>query len=541
MYTLKSIAQRSVRLGAAVAILAAAIVPAAPAFAAELNPLTERSLLLSSSAPGFVDTDGSGYATGPTAGNPAANGSDIPETYAPAGSGPNGKKSGQTFTFRASSNATIKGFTFQYCTTAAGLCQAPGDNNGDARTPSPADRETNAAAHPQGRSDLDVTGGANVFTQATVQPPLAGQFQVSVDNTQTDASDWVMTATNREDTTFTHPSNARLTGKNNFITLKSATGQEIAPGARVKIQFTASESRYITNPGSGSFFVKINTYNDDTTQDNTSLVDGGVTVANVMTDSIHITTKVLETMAFSVGTRNPDTVVKASPTDHGTCESIEQVNNNRLDLGNPSAENSLETGRGWDVNSYWRLSSNSSGGATVYYSGTTLKNTVGDEIAAMNTKARSQPGTEQFGLGFVPAIGGTYGDALSSTFSTQMTNNPGRYKTPSSYPFATVDGQENLTEVDAGDGRDFTALTPQTVSADYANAEGTLDNGSGGQGTAEFKFVPASITVPEPIAQQNDQVISCATAKMRYVGNIGADTPAGVYTTKINYLAAPQY
>ncbi len=36
-------------------------------------------------------------------------------------------------------------------------------------------------------------------------------------------------------------------------------------------------------------------------------------------------------------------------------------------------------------------------------------------------------------------------------------------------------------------------------------------------------------------------VISCATAKMRYIANIGADTPAGVYTTKINYLAAPQY
>jgi len=265
-----------------------------------------------------------------------------------------------------------------------------------------------------------------------------------------------------------------------------------------------------------------------------------VTVANVMTDSIHITTKVLETMAFSVGTQNPDTIVQNSATDHGTCQAMLQPNGNRLNLGNPDAEYSLETTRGWDVNSYWRLSSNSSGGATVYYSGSTLKNTVGDEIAPMSQKANSLPGTEQFGLGFVSAIGGTYGDTLSSTFNTQMTNNPGRYKTPSSYPFTTVAGQSTQTEVDAGDGRDFTALANQPTSTDYANAEGTLNVGSA-QGSAQFKFVPESSTVPEPIAQQNNQVISCATAKMRYVGNIGADTPAGVYTTKINYLAAPQY
>ena len=114
-----------------------------------------------------------------------------------------------------------------------------------------------------------------------------------------------------------------------------------------------------------------------------------------------------------------------------------------------------------------------------------------------------------------------------------MTNEPTRYKSPTSYPFITLTGQSSTAP--------FDTLTPQPVSADYADARGTLDNGSGGQGTAQFKFLPSSITVPEPIAQENEQVISCATAKMRYVGNIGADTPAGVYTTKINYLAAPQY
>ena len=533
MYTLKSIARRSTLFGAVGALLVSIILPAAPAFAAELNPLTERSLLLSSSAPGFVDTDGSGYSTASP--NPAASGTDIATTYAPAGSGPNGKKTGQTFTFRTSSNATVKAITFQYCTTAAGLCQAPGDNLGDDRD---TDRELNSVAHPLGRSDLDVEG---TFTQSTGLPPGAGQFQVSVGGVAATATNWVMDADNKEDDTFFHDTNARLSGKNNFITIKSEDGQAIAPGQRVKIQFTASESQYITNPGSGSFFVKINTYSDDTVQNDTTAVDGGVTVANVMTDSIHITTKVLETMAFSVGTENPDTIVQGNPANHGTCQAITQLNGNRLNLGNAAAENSLETTRGWAVNSYWRLSSNSSGGATVYYSGNTLKNTVNDEIAAMTSKALSQPGTEQFGLGFVPAVGGTYGDTLSSSFLTQIALPGDRYKTPSSYPFVTTTGQAAQTEVDPGDGRDFTALTAQTASADYADAAGTLDNGSGGAGTAQFKFLPSSITVPEPIAQQNDQVISCATAKMRYVGNIGADTPAGVYTTKVNYLAAPQY
>lgn len=539
MYTLKSIARRGTMLGAVGALLVSAVVPAVPAFAAELNPLTERSLLLSSSAPGYVDTDGSGYST--TVGNPAAGGN-TPGTYAPAGSGPNGKKSGQTFTFRASSRATVKSVTFQYCTTAAGLCQAPGNNTGDARTPSPDNRQDNdgvGGGWESKTSDLDVKG---TFTQSSGPSPAAGEFQVSVQGAQTGASDWVMSSVNQEDPTFAHPTNNRLTGKKNLIKLTSAAGQLIEAGERVKIQFTASESNFITNPGSGSFFVKINTFSDESA---TTKVDGGVTVANVMTDSIHITTKVLETMAFSVGIENPDTTVKSGWANHGTCEAIDQGNNNRIDLGNPSAENSLETGRGWDAFSYWRLSSNSSGGATVYYSGNTLSNTVGDQIAAMTTKTNSQPGKEQFGLGFVdiaraPVDSPTgnenddrHGDKLSTTFNQALAQPETRYKAPSSFPFITAAGQEG-TGVFAG-------LAAQPVSTDYRDASGTLDNGSGGQGTAEFKFNPASITVPEPIAQQSEQVISCATAKMRYVGNIAADTPAGVYTTKINYLAAPQY
>lgn len=534
MYTLKSIATRGTALGAAFAMVAAAVVPTASVFADALNPLTERSLMLSSSAPGYMDTDGSG--------NSYANPNAIGENYAPAGSGPNGKKTGETFTFTVSSDAPpdTKGFSLQYCTTAAGYCRAPGDNTGDADPNDDGDttdtsRETNAVAHENERSDFDFVDGGTDFTLGTG----AGQFQVLLNGVPTAATDWVFTKDNLEDVEYTGEGGT-LTGANNYITITSVTGETINGGDEVQIIFKPSEDTYITNPGSGSFFVKINTYNsdssligshnDDTPGDDSdhTVIDGGVTVANVMTESIHITTKVLETMAFSVGTQNRDTVDLGSGQVHGTCDPIQQINNNRLNLGNPDAEYSLETGKAWDVYSYWRLSSNSSGGATVYYSGNTLANTVGDEIADMPSEVVSTPGTEQFGLGFVDAGLDTL-DSGDATFAAG-------YQTPDSAPFITLGGAQVQS------GPEYPA--GQTAQTDYDEAFGTLFDDSGPTvqpGTAKFKFLKTSLTVPEAIAQQDTEVISCATAKMRYVGNIGADTPAGVYTTKINYLAAPQY
>lgn len=579
MYKLKTIARRSSLLGITAAFTAAAIFPAALVSANALTPLTERSLLLTSSAPGYVDTDGSGYSTANP--NPAGDGVlggvgvDTPYTFAPANSGPNGKKTGETFTFRASSTETIRALTFQYCTTAAGMCQAPGNNTGDARGTwdeqeeewtGPSTREANSAAWLNSRSDLDVTG---VFVQKTAsltlpdvgdyedeEDPLyiaameayenslitgGGQFKISVNGVETSTDDWAFTATNWEDDT-----NNPHTGKNNLVTLRSTTGTAISAGDFVEVKFVASENIYITNPGAGHFFVKINTYNlgganEQLPTTNANIVDGGVTVANVMADSIHITTKVLETMSFSVGIQNPDTLEEAQASDHGTCDIILQnstitgLTNNRLNLGNPSAEYSLETSKAWDVYSYWRLSSNSSGGATVYYSGNTLANTVGDEIRAMDAESAtlSRPGTEQFGLGFVDVTNGAHADTLSTTFQSAVSNNALPHTNPTSYPFITVTGQES--------GAPFDALAAQPTSNEYKQATGTIDDGDAGAGTARFKFVPTSIFVPEPIAQQDETVISCATAKMRYVGNIAPDTPAGVYTTKVNYLAAPQY
>lgn len=564
MYTLKSIVQRGTMFGAVGALLVAAVVPASSAFAAELNPLTERSLLLSSSAPGFVDTDGSNYSTAIP--NPVAGGN-TPGTYAPAGSGPNGKKTGETFDFRISSATDIKGFSFQYCTSAAGVCQAPGnnqeanpdydagDNNaanstGDFRNgvydpldlPATANgRPTNAFAHAQQKSDLDFVG---TFAPAgTAAAPAAGQFQIYVGGDEIDTTGWAFEKANLESSTHSKT----LTGKNNYATISNATGiSGLQPGTQIRIVFKPSETIYITNPGAKEFFVKLNTYNNnglanmknlanEPVEANRTVIDGGVTVANVMTDSIHITTKVLETMAFSVGTQNRDTVnIGGAGNTHGTCDAILQTNNNRLQLGDVDAEYSLRTDTAYDVNSYWRLSSNSSGGATVYYSGGTLANTVGDEIDDIQNETVSTPGTEQFGLGFVDAGTDAGQDTLDNTAGVTWAagSRAAHLSTLRSYPFITLSTQT---------GAPYDTLLAQPASTGYDDATGTIDDGSGGAGTAMFQFRKSSLTVPERIAQQNEDVISCATAKMRYVANIAADTPAGVYTTKINYLAAPQY
>lgn len=504
MYTLKSIVRRGSAMGAAVALLAATVIPSAAVFADALNPLTERSLLLSSSAPGFQDTDGSGNGT-----------------YAPPGSGPNGKKSGETFSFKVSTDSSgagpnIEALTFQYCTSAAGFCRAPGNNLGNA---DPADdgsmvggnREANSVAHPNGRSDLEIVYGTPVEGtdfQVYIDADNDGAFESGEEETG-----WTMTTDNVED--YQHAED--LTGKDNFITLRNTTGIEPAAGARVGVVFKASASQYITNPGNGSFFVKINTYSDGAASaqlpdTNANILDGGVTVANMMTDSIHITTKVLETMDFSVGTRNKDT----QAVSHGSCDPIEIINNNRLDLGDPSAENSLRTDTAYDAFSYWRLSSNSSGGATVYYSGNTLANTVGDEIDEIGAEANSHPGTEQFGLALI--------DAGADTLDPE--------------------GLDGDTVNDFPANHITPTISPLTISANYDEGGSQGDNDISSSTTAnnaKFAFFKSSNTTPEVIAQDNDDVLPCVTAKVRYVANIAADTPAGVYTTKINYLAAPQY
>lgn len=606
MYTLKSIARRSIALGMAVALFAATIVPAAPVFADDLNPLTDRSLTLTSGSPGWAFTDGSGNST-----------------YAPPNSGANGQKTGNTFDFKVSSAATVKGFSFQYCTTSAGSCYGPGDNGCSSGTTGGGDcvRKTNAQAlaTDDQTSDLEVVApstGEAAFgtyvtdTSSTTNPngmvssiPAPGSansnFMVYyLDGTTWEPSTgWTMAASNEQDGT---QGLGQDTNKNNYISLTNSTGEEFTAGQRIKVVFFGKDANYITNPGSEEFFVKINTWNTEVTSNwtpgnMTYNIDGGVTVANVMNESIQITTKVLETMDFSVGTVDPYTL-EALEDDPGTVGDNEAQDSqlyaangsethavcapilkgmlptdkpNVLNMGDTGAENSLKTDTTYSTHSYWRLSSNSSAGATVYYSGVTLSNTVGDKIDPIyNTTPGDgeahapQVGMEQFGLALAngsiasnpqpgdPLLGTNvhnvayasekdggkvYEQAADDTAAGVLT-----YGSQGIHGSVTDNDVSNL---DANPSWHSPRLYPLIPGEHYDRGAGIVNTGVNGYGTINtaFAFDETSNTIPVGIATQDTQVVDCVTGKMRYIANIAATTPAGIYTTKINYIAAPQY
>ena len=583
---LTSIVRRGTMLGAAFAIIASAFAPAASTFADALNPLTDRSLTLSSSSPGWDFKDGSGNST-----------------YAPPNSGANGQKTGNTFEFKVSTDTVAAGnnlraITFQYCTKSAGLCYAPGDvtghgPNADAIAdkqsdlqivaPSPAEVSTGAFG-----TYVNTTSPGGVVTSIPTTENYVVYAKTGVgadstlgtsDDTWVQNSGWTMTAVEAQDGTSND--------KANQINLVKAGGTGFAAGTSVKVVFFATENNYITNPGSGAFFVKINTYKNATTYTEANVIDGGVTVANVMNLSIQIATKVLETMEFSVGTVDPNTLSIAQLTaangneEHAPCDRIlmgmtPDDDKNVLKMGSSIGEFSLETDKTYSTHSYWRLSSNSSAGATVYYSGNTLSNTVGDKIKAIGpTKAGPIEGSEQFGLAL--ANGVDPGTDLQNPINDLVTNNgvttgyltnystethtgkvfeygaddnaaglvalrgDEQAGTPTGVPTGT--DESTIEDNDENPSYHRSQLYPLVPAGNYNEGMGSNNAGAGEYGsiTSKYAFDETSQQIPVALATQDTQVVDCVTGKMRYIGNIAATTPAGIYTTKINYIAAPQY
>lgn len=592
-YNLKSVIRRGSMLTAAFVIAGASLLSAVPSYADALNPLTDRSLTLSSSSPGWDYKDGSGN-----------------DTYSPPNSGANGYKSGNTFAFKVSTDSTASGtnepvqaMTFQYCTTSAGNCQAPGDiTNGQSNENNVINKKSDLEIVTASPSEVSSLSGlvSAATGNVTAIPSASGtgnNFVVYyLDEADTTAaptgtwkisSGWDMTTDNQE------PGASSPTGRENQINLTNTTGQGFLAGQQVKVVFFATNTNYITNPGSGAFFVKINTYKTDDplqfTQSN--IIDGGVTVANVMNQSIQITTKVLETMEFSVGTVDPYTLQAIADDNgaatggadegsqlyaanghsvHGVCEKIlPKINpagtegNNTLMLGDADGEFSLGTEVTYSTHSYWRLSSNSSAGATVYYSGNTLSNTVDDKIDAIyNTTpddgiaAAPQKGREQFGLALDNGSSGTYAvNYESERKPTKVYENGadntangllgvgtlGGARTQGIDASVTAAGVSNLT---ANPSWHSPQLYPLTPTANYGGGTGVINsdwNGGNDSVNTTFAFSEDSQRIPVAIASQDTQVVDCVTGKMRYIANIAATTPAGIYTTKINYIAAPQY
>lgn len=601
MYKLKSIARRGSLLGSAAALLVAAVAPAVPAFADALNPLTERSLTLSSSSPGWSYKDGSDNST-----------------YAPPNSGANGQKAANYFSFKVSSDSTganprVKAFSFQYCTTAAGDCLSPGDDGWTGSAPSMV-RGSDTGS----KSDLNVTvaspsevGPSDFSTVISTSGGNAGELkaipgyssgQAGRESQITGAasavsgnflvyyydganwvpsSGWAMNAINSEIVGGaaagpTEVGNGLATGKHNYITLTHATGgQGFAPGTPVRVMFFANATNYITNPGSKEFFVRINTYKSDSALTNANIIDGGVTVANVMNQSIWIQTKVLETMDFSVGTVNPDTLSNAQLTaseiggNQGSICSRMLTRMtasdpaNVLKMGDPVGEYSLRTDTTYSTHSYWRLSSNSSAGATVYYSGHSLTNTSGDMIDPIGpTKTQPSVGTEQFGLALVNGER-TTPDPLTGPYNVNygMENKSGFvFEQGADAAAAGLQGgspgvSSDWTAIVNGSKHD-NRLWPLAPETNYDQGAGVIntttwddDSNSGTPNvpvygatkTSAFAFDNHSNEVPVAIASEDNQVVDCVTGKMRYIANIASTTPAGIYTTKVNYIASPQY
>ncbi len=577
MYKFKDVARRSSAFIGAVGLLAGVASTALPAFtsADSLNPLTQRSLTLSSSSPGWSYTDGSGNSK-----------------YAPPNSGANGKQTGNTFAFHMSSDTTsvpVKAMTFQYCTTSAGNCTSPGDDvshGTDTATTSDLNVVTSSPAEVASGSDfstvIDSSTGEVKAVPGVTNPlnssdttgqyaakDVAGNFVVMWNNagTWTIDSGWTMTVKNLE-------TPSAVTSQNNYITLYKTSGMAgMASDAAVKVIFFGTTSNYITNPGSGAFFVKINTYKavDDTVPTapvvvGTDIIDGGVTVANVMNQSIQITTKVLETMQFSVGTVDPDTLssdrgsnpmspleiaqyasAPSSRVTHTPCDPILMQSTfgdpqNVLQLGNQNAESSLEVAHTYSTHSYWRLSSNSSAGATVYYSGHTLSNTEGDQILPIGaTAAAPTKGAEQFGLALDNGTdGATAGATHAVSYAQEAT-----YENGQDNGLTSIDTSGLTTDGVLSNGSWHTPrLQPLDPVGNSTSGLGYYGGGTGGIDSSistKFAFDANSDTIPAPLATENSQVVDCVTGKMRYMANIAATTPAGIYTTKVNYIAAPQY
>ncbi len=201
------------------------------------------------------------------------------------------------------------------------------------------------------------------------------------------------------------------------------------------------------------------------------------TVASSTAQQIDITAKVQEKLNFSVGSTH------VAPG--GTCTALNDTG--ALALGD--VDGVLDTATQYDAHSYFRLSTNAINGTSVYYSADTLKDGSND-INALSSEVTTAAGTEAFGL------------ALNSG---------------------------NANHSFAGGSTGLTAATG-------------YDEGNGALGTAKFNFATASVTTPVAVASAAPGgVVVCDTGAVRYVGNIATNTPAGIYTTTVTYIAVPTY
>lgn len=417
---------------AAIILLFAATFPVVYAARVSALPLTNRSMVTTSSNANddMTAPDGTTYSS------------------LPAGDPRNGAKVGHKYTFTVNSSTDVKAITFQYCDSPFGYISG--------------------CTLPDGFSAIAWNGGS-----ATVEH-----------------NDGVDTASE----TWTAASSVA-----GFLSIsKSDSALEFEPGDVITVTFTATTNDYFVNPSSdylnqtnsvsspqkASYFAHIRTHDtvsfdddDNETLSETTVDDG--TVASSVANSIGIYTRVQETLNFSVEGHTDDDPSGPTPQNDAACAPLTRQGNIKLGDNN----HALSTQQAYYGKSYFRLSTNSANGTAVMYTGSTL--TAGSSsIAPIGTvREASIPGEEQFGMAF--------------------------------------DLTDNLT-ANVGIGSQLTPVT------DYNNKS----NG--------YAFDGSDPTSPKLLASSLGAV-ACDTGAIEYVANIAPDTPAGIYTTKIVYLATPTY
>lgn len=278
---------------------------------------------------------------------------------------------------------------------------------------------------------------------------------------------------------------------------------------------TTIEISGVTNPTTvATFFVRMVTYSDNFS----TAVDDG-TVASAITTGIAITSRVAETLGFSVSGALTDGA--GGDTDPGTgCDPL--TGSGAITIGDPTA-NTLAINTTYDNYTGFRVFTNAAGETLIQYEGDTLRrggtvdiNPIGG-IATQSTHA-----TEQFGLAVDLVNGGTASVAIASSATARDL----------SY-YQQESGGAGDGDLDGGAGAGGITVDPE-----YVGGAGSIING----GTAEFAFVgDADVAIePQTIAEGNGY-ISCASAAVRYIANIHPTTPAGTYTTTIVYSAVPTY
>lgn len=272
------------------------------------------------------------------------------------------------------------------------------------------------------------------------------------------------------------------------IALKRASAGGETSNTTVTLTFGGTGSDYITNPTTDNyaFFARVRTYSD-TGWTFANLQDYG-SVAGSTAQQIDITAKVKEVLNFSVA----DVTGLTAPGATG-CAALGAGTNGQITLGD--ANGVLDFSVAYDAHSYFRLSTNSNFGATVYYSGDTLKNGSNSIASVGTTAVFSSPGSAQFGL------------ALDSS------------------------------DTQGGNGYNFSHLSP---AAQYNSGNGAINPGGSG---AKFAFDTGSTTTPVVLASSTSPTgaVGCETGSIRYLGNISTSTPAGIYYTTITYIATSSF